>query len=46
MQAARRSSGVFREVRRTWRRDFENFAPLRWPDGCFADEYHWKDGIA
>ncbi|MCR4721038.1 MAG: alpha-N-arabinofuranosidase, partial [Lachnospiraceae bacterium] len=18
---------------------------LRWPGGCFADEYHWKDGI-
>ena len=17
---------------------------LRWPGGCFADEYHWKDG--
>jgi alpha-N-arabinofuranosidase len=20
-------------------------AALRWPGGCFADEYHWKDGI-
>ena len=20
-------------------------ANLRWPGGCFADEYHWKDGI-
>ena len=19
---------------------------LRWPGGCFADEYHWKDGQA
>ena len=19
---------------------------LRWPGGCFADEYHWKDGIS
>ena len=18
---------------------------MRWPGGCFADEYHWKDGI-
>jgi alpha-N-arabinofuranosidase len=18
---------------------------LRWPDGCFADEYHWRDGV-
>ena len=18
---------------------------LRWPGGCFADEYHWEDGI-
>ncbi|MCA9731833.1 alpha-N-arabinofuranosidase, partial [candidate division KSB1 bacterium] len=18
---------------------------LRWPGGCFADEYHWMDGI-
>ena len=18
---------------------------LRWPGGCFADDYHWKDGI-
>ena len=18
---------------------------LRWPGGCFADTYHWKDGI-
>jgi alpha-L-arabinofuranosidase len=20
-------------------------ASIRWPGGCFADEYHWKDGI-
>jgi alpha-L-arabinofuranosidase len=20
-------------------------AAVRWPGGCFADEYHWKDGI-
>jgi alpha-N-arabinofuranosidase len=20
-------------------------AAIRWPGGCFADEYHWKDGI-
>ena len=20
-------------------------AQLRWPGGCFADEYHWRDGI-
>jgi alpha-L-arabinofuranosidase len=19
---------------------------LRWPGGCFADKYHWKDGIS
>ena len=18
---------------------------LRWPGGCFADEYHWMDGV-
>ncbi len=18
---------------------------LRWPGGCFADEYHWRDGV-
>ncbi len=18
---------------------------LRWPGGCFADEYHWQDGV-
>ena len=18
---------------------------VRWPGGCFADEYHWRDGI-
>jgi alpha-L-arabinofuranosidase len=18
---------------------------LRWPGGCFADTYHWKDGV-
>src|ERR1044072_4628067 len=18
---------------------------LRWPGGCFADDYHWKDGV-
>ncbi|MEX0736107.1 MAG: hypothetical protein WD182_01605, partial [Bacteroidota bacterium] len=18
---------------------------IRWPGGCFADEYHWKDGV-
>jgi alpha-N-arabinofuranosidase len=22
-----------------------NVPLLRWPGGCFADEYHWKDGI-
>jgi len=22
-----------------------NIPLLRWPGGCFADEYHWKDGI-
>jgi len=22
-----------------------NVPNLRWPGGCFADTYHWKDGI-
>src|SRR6202048_4208049 len=22
-----------------------NVPILRWPGGCFADEYHWRDGI-
>ena len=22
-----------------------NIPNLRWPGGCFADTYHWKDGI-
>lgn len=22
-----------------------NIPVLRWPGGCFADEYHWMDGI-
>ena len=22
-----------------------NLPVLRWPGGCFADEYHWKDGV-
>ena len=22
-----------------------NLPVLRWPGGCFADEYHWRDGI-
>lgn len=22
-----------------------NIPLLRWPGGCFADEYHWKDGV-
>ncbi len=22
-----------------------NIGALRWPGGCFADEYHWKEGI-
>jgi len=22
-----------------------NIPMLRWPGGCFADEYHWRDGI-
>lgn len=22
-----------------------NIPNLRWPGGCFADEYHWKDGV-
>src|SRR5437764_720945 len=36
---------------RGWRNDVlkalkELHVPLvRWPGGCFADEYHWKDGI-
>jgi alpha-N-arabinofuranosidase len=36
---------------RGWRKDVvgalkELHVPLvRWPGGCFADEYHWKDGI-
>ena len=29
-----------------WRRCEQIDIPnLRWPGGCFADEYHWKDGI-
>jgi len=23
-----------------------NIPNLRWPGGCFADNYHWMDGIA
>jgi alpha-N-arabinofuranosidase len=36
---------------RGWRKDVVNAlkelkVPLvRWPGGCFADEYHWRDGI-
>ncbi|HSO70355.1 MAG TPA: alpha-N-arabinofuranosidase, partial [Arachnia sp.] len=22
-----------------------NIPNLRWPGGCFADEYHWQDGV-
>ena len=22
-----------------------NIPVLRWPGGCFADEYHWRDGV-
>ena len=22
-----------------------NIPDLRWPGGCFADQYHWSDGI-
>src|SRR5215210_7803501 len=22
-----------------------NVPNLRWPGGCFADEYHWRDGL-
>ena len=22
-----------------------NIPNLRWPGGCFADEYHWMDGV-
>lgn len=22
-----------------------NVPVLRWPGGCFADDYHWRDGI-
>ncbi len=25
--------------------EYITFEGLRWPGGCFADEYHWKDGI-
>ena len=36
---------------RGWRSDVVNALKaikvpvLRWPGGCFADEYHWRDGI-
>ena len=36
---------------RGWRTDVVNALKaikvpvLRWPGGCFADEYHWRDGI-
>lgn len=36
---------------RGWRNDIIdalkaiNIPNLRWPGGCFADEYHWRDGI-
>lgn len=36
---------------RGWRNDIVaalkkiNIPNLRWPGGCFADTYHWKDGI-
>lgn len=36
---------------RGWRNDVVgalkdiNVPLVRWPGGCFADEYHWRDGI-
>jgi alpha-N-arabinofuranosidase len=36
-----------REFRRDVRESILDLRPalLRWPGGCFADSYHWKDGI-
>jgi alpha-N-arabinofuranosidase len=35
--------GIRRDVVEALRR--LNLPVLRWPGGCFADEYHWRDGI-
>ncbi|CAN5685027.1 hypothetical protein BH11ARM2_BH11ARM2_09550 [soil metagenome] len=37
------SDGVRKDVAQALR---DVGAPvLRWPGGCFADDYHWRDGI-
>ncbi|TVY07935.1 alpha-N-arabinofuranosidase [Paenibacillus cremeus] len=37
------TSGIRNDVLEALRK--LNIPVLRWPGGCFADEYHWKDGI-
>ena len=37
------TNGVRNDVIEAFRRI--RMPVLRWPGGCFADEYHWKDGI-
>ncbi|MFP4662482.1 MAG: alpha-N-arabinofuranosidase [Halanaerobiales bacterium] len=37
------TNGIRRDVVEALRKI--NIPVLRWPGGCFADEYHWKDGI-
>ena len=36
--------GIRNDVRRRPLKEARDPA-VRWPGGCFADEYHWKDGI-
>lgn len=36
--------GGYRKQAVEWLRDL-GIPVLRWPGGCFADDYHWRDGI-
>ncbi len=41
--ATRNTRGIRNDVVQALRAT--NIPNLRWPGGCFADEYHWQDGI-
>ena len=41
----RYSPGQWYAPGRDWGPEKIKIPVLRWPGGCFADEYHWKDGI-
>ena len=44
IDANRKLSKINKEIQGQFSKNIK-VPVLRWPGGCFADEYHWKDGI-